>query len=179
MSEKAIAIRSKESIVKSLFALLKKDNYHEITISEIAAGAQIDRRTFYRHFKTKEDVIAYYMKATAHEYEVLLMEHQTFDNLAIAESFFGACSKNSEELLLLINQNLSHLLLAEMEKVFMRYQAKFASAEELNHPNREYMLAYHIGGFWNLMVKWLLGGKKQSVREMAEIVGRGIHIDQI
>ena len=179
MSKKAIAIESKERIVKSLFELLGKDSYKDITISEIAAGARVDRRTFYRHFKTKEDVIACYMKATAHEYEDLLVGHNTFDNLAIATSFFGACYKHRTELLLLIKQNLSHLLLVEMEKVFVKYQSKFASAEELNHPNREYILAYHIGGFWNIMVKWLSSGQKQSVQEMAEIVGLNIHIGQI
>ena len=179
MSEKAIAVRSKECIVSTFFQLLEKDSFSSITISEIAAHAGLDRRTFYRHFKTKEDILAYYIKSTAAEYEAALKVHREHDNRAIAEAFFTVCRNQSNQLRLLIKQNLSHLLLHEISKAFVTYQEIYAGREELEHPDRDYRLAYHIGGFWNIMNCWLMKESRESPREMAEIIGRQTENTQI
>ena len=55
--EKAIRIRSEEGIVHSLLALMKEKNYQEITIEEITDGARLVRRTFYRIFSSKQQVL--------------------------------------------------------------------------------------------------------------------------
>lgn len=179
MSEKAIAIRSKACIVRAFFQLLEKDRFDSITISEIAAHAELDRRTFYRHFKTKEDILGYYIKSTAAEYETALTSNKTFDNRAIAESFFTVCRTQRYQLQLLIRQNLSHLLLNEISKAFVTYQDKYADREELEHPDRDYRLAYHIGGFWNIMNRWLTDGARESPAEMAAVIDRLVRQVQI
>lgn len=55
--EKAIRIRSEEGIVHSLLALMKEKNYQEITIEEITDRARLVRRTFYRIFSSKQQVL--------------------------------------------------------------------------------------------------------------------------
>jgi len=50
------ALLSKEWIMESFFDMLAVKPLSSITISEIAENAKVDRRTFYRHFKTKEGV---------------------------------------------------------------------------------------------------------------------------
>ncbi len=51
--------QSKEWIANAFFTLLKKKTYDAITISEIAKKADLSRRTFYRAFSCKQDIIAY------------------------------------------------------------------------------------------------------------------------
>lgn len=43
---------------KTLFALLEKKNYHDITINEICDVAKKTKMTFYRHYKDKEHLLA-------------------------------------------------------------------------------------------------------------------------
>lgn len=177
--QRAIAMRSKEWLVHSLFSLLKRKKYADITISEIALHADLDRRTFYRHFKSKEDVISYFIEITGREYETALCKNAAYDNKAIAEAFFTVCYSQKESLLILNKQNLLYLLLAELNRIFPEYQRKYAMGEELNHPHRDYLLAYHIGGFWNLLLKWLKNGCKETPLDMAEIVNQLIQSKQI
>ena len=51
-----IAEQSKQWLAQSLFDLMEKQNYSEITISKISENAQLARRTFYRNFSSKEDI---------------------------------------------------------------------------------------------------------------------------
>ncbi|MCT4509567.1 MAG: TetR/AcrR family transcriptional regulator [Tepidibacter sp.] len=50
-------IRTKKSIKKAFFDLLKKKNYNKITIQNIAEGAVINRNTFYLHYLDKDDLL--------------------------------------------------------------------------------------------------------------------------
>ena len=43
---------------KTLFALLEKKNYHDITINEICDVAKKTKMTFYRYYKDKEHLLA-------------------------------------------------------------------------------------------------------------------------
>ena len=49
----------RQYLVKALFELLEHKNYHDITIGRLAQKANISRRTFYRCFRTKDDVMKY------------------------------------------------------------------------------------------------------------------------
>lgn len=48
--------RTKRNIYLAFFDLLKKKAMDDITITELAAAADIDRRTFYKHYNTVIDV---------------------------------------------------------------------------------------------------------------------------
>ena len=57
MSNNPIAIQSKKWIIDALLELMSRKAYHLITVREISSKALIDRRTFYRHFECKDDVL--------------------------------------------------------------------------------------------------------------------------
>ena len=44
-------------IIDSLFALMKKKKYEDISITDITNKAGVGRVSFYRNFNTKEDII--------------------------------------------------------------------------------------------------------------------------
>ena len=49
--------RSRRWITKALLELMMDKPYQKISITEIAEEADVVRRTFYRNFESKEDVI--------------------------------------------------------------------------------------------------------------------------
>lgn len=179
MERKPIATASRNAITSAFFQLMQQYSYSEITISEIASTAGSSRRTFYRHFNDKEDVIQQYMQITSAEYEKNIQQKGSYDNVAIAESIFSIFQKQKDVLIILVKQNLSHLILKEMEASFSKYQEQFATQEERNHPHRKYLLAYHIAGFWNIMMKWLSSGCKETPVEMAAIIEQAVSSAQI
>jgi len=165
-----IALQSKERIVEALFDLLYVKPFPCITISEIAENAELDRRTFYRHFSTKEDIISHYVREASKQYEDVMKQAATFDNFLIAKAFFEVCESNKETLQILYKQNLLHLLLPDFSVIFNECWKRFASLEELQQENSEYCLAYHTGGFWNLLIKWLEEDCRNTSEQMGEII---------
>ena len=49
-------IKSKIAIRKAFLDLLREKDYHSITVSDIAKKAMINRKTFYFHYETKDDL---------------------------------------------------------------------------------------------------------------------------
>jgi AcrR family transcriptional regulator len=51
----------KDRIARAFIRLLKKHEYHEITVVDIITEAQAGRVSFYRNFNEKDDVLRYYI----------------------------------------------------------------------------------------------------------------------
>lgn len=71
-----IAIQSQEWLINALLALMEEKAFKKISITEIAAKADLSRRTFYRIFGTKEDVLICYTDKLYGEF-LQLLEQQT------------------------------------------------------------------------------------------------------
>ena len=54
-----IAERSKEAIASAMLEVMKIYSYDEITVTQITQEAGLSRKTFYRHFNDKEQVLKY------------------------------------------------------------------------------------------------------------------------
>ena len=50
--------KTKTAFEKSLFKLLEKKNYHDITVNEICSLANKTKMTFYHYFKDKDNLLA-------------------------------------------------------------------------------------------------------------------------
>jgi AcrR family transcriptional regulator len=48
---------TKQRLVDAAFALFEAHGYDQVTVDQIAAAAGVSRRTFFRHFKSKERVV--------------------------------------------------------------------------------------------------------------------------
>ena len=174
-----IAMQSKKWIGESFLDLLSIKPLNSITINEIAQNAELDRRTFYRHFKTKEDVISFFIHEEAKKCAEALRQNKEIGNFTIAKAFFGACVEMKEMLIILYKQNILHLFLVELNLLFPKYQQQLADQKELQMENRDFLLAYHIGGFWNLLIKWLDDNCNNTPEQMAEIVEQVFLFQQI
>ena len=51
-------IKTKKAIKTAFLNLLKENKYHNITISAISETALINRKTFYAHYETKDELYA-------------------------------------------------------------------------------------------------------------------------
>lgn len=55
-------------IVTALFKLMNEYQFEKISVKDIAEKAGVGRATFYRYFKSKEEVIAYYFEHNTREF---------------------------------------------------------------------------------------------------------------
>ena len=52
-----IVLQSKDWLMQALFELMQKQSYDSITITKLCQKADLSRRTFYRLFNSKDDVL--------------------------------------------------------------------------------------------------------------------------
>ena len=68
------ALRSQELICKAMCALMGALPFAEITVTRICQEAGVGRKTFYRNFERKEDVVELMIDYLREEYEQELVQ---------------------------------------------------------------------------------------------------------
>ncbi|TCL60463.1 TetR family transcriptional regulator [Kineothrix alysoides] len=172
-----IALQSKNWIITSLLELMKKYKYSEITIKDITKKADLDRRTFYRHFQSKDDVICACIKTICDEYIGTLQSEKSPSAYTTAKIYFTICLKHLDFLILMNKHGLSGFLFTKYNEYMPRLQDNDVSPElKLNYGDHiTYLYAFNNGGFWALTLKWLENGAIQSPDEMAEVICKILH----
>lgn len=171
-TENPIAIQSKKWLESSLLRLMEQKPFSKITIQEIAAQAQLDRRTFYRNFSSKEEILSFHIRNLSDEWVVALLEEPTLTIPTVLRIFFEKAEEEKTFLLCLKENNLLMFLLDSfndlLPSIHSLIEPKFNG--QFGSENVEYIFAFNTGGFWNILVKWINGDFPHSPDKMATIV---------
>jgi AcrR family transcriptional regulator len=172
-----LAEQSKKWLIDALLQLMDEKAYQAITIKEITDRAMLSRRTFYRNFKTKEELLSAHFEIICEEYIAFL--HQEADLLLpnITKAFFRFWLKHIDFLQILKKNNLLSLLLETLNKfipevynIFKGNLHEYASEDDL-----KYALAFSVGGYWNMLSLWLQDGATKSPNQLAKVIQDAIH----
>ncbi|MBO7683073.1 MAG: TetR/AcrR family transcriptional regulator [Clostridia bacterium] len=111
--------RTKRNIYLAFFELMKKKAMDDISITELAAAADIDRRTFYKHYATVIDVYNEYKQQLQDQLLQNLNECERPDGALDYEEFFRRLETIMESQLPFF-QKLS----SDQASMFLRYDCK-------------------------------------------------------
>ena len=75
------AIQSQYMIADALFRLMKRKTFQQITVTEICDEAAVGRKTFYRNFELREDVIDFWLDLRCEECREVLLPVPTEEQL--------------------------------------------------------------------------------------------------
>ena len=109
---------SQKLLADGLLSLLEQKPFREITIKELCAHSDIARRTFYRHFSSVEDVMAYVVSHIIENFKEHMLQVQKEAYPAILASYFAFWKDYASLLELLNKNNLAHLILFPTCKAF-------------------------------------------------------------
>lgn len=159
--------RVKKNVEEAFFFLLKKRTFSEITATEIIRTAGIARSSYYRNFHSKEDIIASYMERqrleVANEISFCGSADDFFDPEKLVKSLEHFLTQKYYFLLLYDNGFGAYL--QENENHF----AEICLGDmPCNSPER-YKIYFMSGALFNMTMKWLRDGAKESPHEMAAI----------
>lgn len=148
-------------ITNALLSLMEKQEFKDISITDIVNKAGLSRVTYYRHFNTKEDIVIRYFEMTKNQFiqQARLNEKEVVENNEVAILalflFFKANLKANK---CLRKAGLDGELL------------KFLSNEFLdNLPVKlDKYLAYFIAGaLYNVLINWLDNDCKDPLEEVS------------
>lgn len=167
-STHTLAVKSQKWLVQALLSIIQKKPYEEITISELCKKAGLDRRTFYRNFKDKNDVLFYHFSELQEEYLLKLnaMQEHTFHSLAYL--YFDFWTVHLDFFKTAQREQTLNIILLQVVNTFI--PTVYASGDECISRQLEYNIAFVIGGFHNVLVQWIEFGFQETAEEMAAIV---------
>jgi len=167
--------QSKRMIEDALFELLEEKEYAELTVMEIVKQADVARRTFYRLYGGKEDIIPGYFKRLCNEYQNSSKALQAYNLQQIAIDYFSFWYERKERILCLHKAGMDAVLYNEIRNASLEVISRRIGNERLRElPELVYFADYSTGGFVNLLIRWINGGMQETPEQYARIVSTAI-----
>lgn len=156
-------LRVKQSITKTLFALMKEKSLADIHITELVNGAGVARASFYRNYRSKEDVLVTLIRDVLHEFSTEIVLEQgsfyTYYNVLLSFRYFQTYRSY---ILDLYRSGLTTVLLEELNRFHETMEGSMPSSSI-----EKYQLYLYIGALFNTAIIWLMEDEKTSPEEMA------------
>lgn len=157
-------LRVKNEIAKAYIHLLKSKDHDEIPVTLIVSKANVSRMAYYRNFKSRVDIIRYYLDVLIWaNLEERLSSIYTFYSLEYGIAFLETMKKHRDFIMLLYNRGLSNVILDSFDEK----NEELAGDMPANSITR-YKLYLASGASFNAMMHWIKNGCKESVQELAQ-----------
>lgn len=166
--ENPMAVRSKNAFAQSLLALMMKQPFDSISISDIADRSGLARQTFYTNFNKKEDILNYMLKGLFQRYGATVSE-STASSSALIIDYFLFWDKSKDFLSLLFKQGLGHLF-QECNRQFFAEEVPnidiLFDVEEWQFP---YIRASIAGITYELLYLWIAEDMGLSINTLSTV----------
>ncbi len=166
-------VKTRQTIRNALISLMSEKELQDITISELSARAQINRKTFYRHYRAISDVVTEFEDELLSDFSDILKSSKTsiFDIGAVLKEISALISGNQDYFQKLLKLN-PELFSGGRVKAMLRRSLEIAlrdickiSDEQTLHALSEFT----ISGFLALYSSWFDEGCRESLDELTEI----------
>lgn len=163
--------QSARMIEDALFVLMEEKGYSRISVSEIVERADISRRTFYRLYKEKDDVLRNYFCKLCTEYISRAPALECYDIGRIAREYFCFWHQYRNFLLLMHKCGLDGMIYDAVSRASGKVMRnRIGEKESKNFSELEYFADYSTGGFLLLLQRWIMTGMQGTPEEYAEAV---------
>lgn len=167
--------RTKRLLKDSLAALLMEKNLNEISVKELVDRADINRGTFYLHYRDIYDMLAQI------ENEMIADLEEITDKFpaSVVEGFpkpyllevFRYIAENLEFCRMLLGPNGDMAFVDKLKKMVEEKSLLSIKAAypENTYVNYQFFAAYNVAGCVGLLQNWIESGMKITPEELAEV----------
>jgi AcrR family transcriptional regulator len=154
----------KNKLLSVLLTLMPKKEWSKITITELINTSGVARASFYRNFKSVEELMNYGLEQFTERY------HQNspspvedFHNRELMVYKFQFYKENADMILAFHNAKAPLTLLGVITDCVI-YSCGDMSVNSIS----KYELYYYSGAFYNMVLSWLENGSKELPEAMAD-----------
>lgn len=177
--------KTRKQLRECLVTLLKKKKVQEITVRELTEMADLNRGTFYLHYKDVFDLLEKTEEELLTDFNALMNKHTVAElNQTPAPVFneiFTLVHDNADLIGILLGEN-GDLNFVNRLKQLIRDKCLREWMEMFHPENPDYFdefLSYIVSGCVGLVHHWLAGGLLRTPEQMARMtelfITRGIH----
>ena len=166
--------KTKYAIQKAYFTLLKENSDKKITISEITRRANIDRKTFYLHYTSTEDIIREFSKNKVDELIKRVVAEGFPEELYVKRVFSvfnEMICENMDVLRMLSGSGAYEYFFAQIKGLLVQRLLDAAEKKEGFTPVQIRVVAeYFISGIVSAYVRWIREEMPCSIEELADYI---------
>ena len=167
VSNNPSAIRSKKQITDALLSLMEKYPYDEISVKQIVLETDLVRKTFYRNFESKDDVLRSHIRTILRDYFDIVNNARG----DVLTTIFAFAARHKKLLRLLDKNDMMYVMLQGMNEFIL--SVKSEQNPELNPFSKlfagldsDYLITLNIGGIWNVISLWVRRGMKDEPEDV-------------
>lgn len=154
---------TRESICTALLFLMDEKEFDQITISELVRKAGVSRQSFYRNYKSKEDIIIEIEETILTTFAASLNNPKYVNNYRLwLYDFFELIKENHSVIAVLHKANLSDVLFEKVPFLVEDYAHKHS--KEVH-----YYIIGMLGALKSIVLHWFFSGMKESCETMVDI----------
>ena len=167
-------VKTRTNIKNSLIDLLAEKNVSKITVTELAEKAMINRKTFYRHYNTVQDVV------DDINYDIIndVISHakksdRDGNNLVNQLNFIGLSIVENKEQINKILKNSPEVFGSGRSVELLKRFIEVSIRPVLNFKNEtklKYLVEFVVSGFISDNVRWFNDGCAESSEKLADAV---------
>lgn len=167
--------KTKKAITGALAELLKEKPLNRISVREISDLADINRGTFYLHYRDVADMAEKLQNEVLEEFKNIVETHDPNKNrtelFPMIVDFFHLLAEHAELAKVLIGKNGDAAFVDKFKNV-IREKCFSDVKTTFNIQNDDvfnYFYHYIVSGCIGIFAAWLNGGRKESAEEMAAL----------
>ena len=177
-------VRTQLAIRDALVALIKEKGFDALTVSDIVDRANINRGTFYLHYKDKFDLLEQTETEVVKEIQQIFLganspqagDSNTANQLQrLIITLFEYVKEHAELMHAFLGLQGNYSFIARLRSL-MEQNLKLGALSGLNVGNslvpREYLIAYVLHANLGVLQAWLADGCRESPQEMALVLFR-------
>ena len=172
------SIRSRRLIREAFIELLKEKEFSDITVTEIVKKADINRGTFYSHYKDTRAIVEEIEQEIIDQMVESLQkfQYQSFfrDPMPLLKGLAEWLQTDMESYRILLNSSGSGEFLLKLQKIFFEHMAQDTTIpEEIRDTSRfKLQVQFFAAGTVSLYQSWFRGELDLSPDEIALEVSR-------
>jgi AcrR family transcriptional regulator len=147
--------------------LLQTHPLEEITVSQLCRQANIPRKTFYRYFDTKEDVLDF-LAEWVYYYAKLVWKDRSTASLTVCVAMFRFWEERPDLLYALFGGKQVHSAYTVIVQQALKEELHSKNISDIREPKAAKHV-FWISGFVGLVRYWLKCGMTQSCEEMGRL----------
>ena len=151
----------KEQITKTLLLLLETKNIDDISISELTNAAEIGRVSFYRNYKSKEDILRQEAGRLLTQWGSLFQSMPSNEYNSFFLSLFDFFHANKAFFTTLYQSGLSHIIMDTIVAT--------AEISPQTQNLEAYLKSFWAYGVYGWIIEWIKRGMQESSQELLKL----------
>ncbi|MCY4062392.1 MAG: helix-turn-helix domain containing protein [Chloroflexi bacterium] len=157
--------RTRRSLSEALISLSQEFGYERVSIRDLTERADVGYATFFRHFRSKDDLATYCVRSTSEEFMRAVQSAQTLHEESLA--LYQALNEHRDVCLFGLSLPRDHPALEPVWEEITQWMMDLYFAREGTTIPLELSLNHLINSVVELFRWWLTDGQDYSVEQMA------------